>query len=279
MPPALVIWSRLGRQCAGFTGKDPESRHWPRDAGQAPWALGLAFDRVGRTFIHSGAFIRSLLSVIAEFMFSRTILMISFLLIDDHEVLRIGLRFAMEAAFPGARIAEAGSLAQGLARLREAQPRAVLLDAGLPDAAGVAGLQTIRATCPDLSIVMLSGSSDASFINRCLEMGAHGFVPKSVGANEIVACMQLVLAGQIYRPDLDAGGGPSFRETLTPREEEIVMFCAEGLQNKEIGLRLGISDNTVRAHLAKIFKRFDLTSRADTKALVLRLGLEAAVQP
>ena len=115
-------------------------------------------------------------------------------------------------------------------------------------------------------------------INRCLEMGALGFVPKSVGANEIVACMQLVLAGQIYRPDLDAGGGPSFRETLTRREEEIVMFCAEGLQNKEIGLRLGISDNTVRAHLAKIFKRFDLTSRADTKALVRRLGLEAAVQ-
>jgi len=70
----------------------------------------------------------------------------------------------------------------------------------------------------------------------------------------------------------------ALREPLTRREEEIVLLCASGLQNKEIGLRLGISDNTVRAHLAKIFKRFDLTSRADAKALVRRLGLEAAVQ-
>ena len=202
----------------------------------------------------------------------------SFLLIEDHEILRIGLRLAIETAFPGAKISEAGSLAAGLASLGVAIPSLVMLDPGLPDAAGVAGLQAIRAACPYLPVVMLSGSTDASFIDRCLGLGALGFAPKSVGSDEIVACVQMVLAGQIYRPDLGAGRAQSFRETLTPREEEIVMFCAEGLRNKEIGLRLGISDNTVRAHLAKIFKRFDLTSRADTKALVRRLGLEAAVQ-
>ena len=202
----------------------------------------------------------------------------SFLLIEDHEIVRIGLRFAIETAYPGAQISEAGSLAAGLASLRVGLPSLVMLDPGLPDAAGVTGLQAIRAACPDLPVVMLSGSTDASFIDRCLGLGALGFVPKSVGSSEIVACVQMVLAGQIYRPDLDAAGAQSFRETLTRREEEIVIFCAEGLQNKAIGLRLGISDNTVRAHLAKIFKRFDLTSRADAKALVRRLGLEAAVQ-
>jgi len=211
-------------------------------------------------------------------MFWRTFQMISLLLIEDHELVRIGLRFAIGTAYPGARIAEAGSLAEGLARLREAPPRLVLLDAGLPDATGVVGLQTVRAAWPGLPVVMISGSTDGSFITRCLAVGALGFVPKAVAAKEIVACVQAVLAGQIYRPDLDSAGGHSFRETLTRREEEIVLFCAAGLQNKEIGQRLGISDNTVRAHLAKIFKRFDLTSRADAKALVRRLGLEAAVQ-
>lgn len=204
--------------------------------------------------------------------------MISFLLIEDHEVVRIGLRFAMETAFPDAQILDAGSLAGGLALLRQAQPSLVLLDAGLPDAAGVTGLQAIRAACPRLPVVMISGSTDTSFINRCLDLGALGFAPKSIGSNEILACVQMVLAGQTYRPALDGVAGQSFRETLTRREEEIVIFCAAGLQNKEIGLRLGISDNTVRAHLAKIFKRFDLTSRADTKALVQRLGLGEAAQ-
>ena len=211
-------------------------------------------------------------------MLWRAFLMISLLLIEDHELVRIGLRFAIESSFPGALIAEAGSLADGLAHLREAKPDVVLLDAGLPDATGVVGLQTIRAACPELPVVMISGSFDGSFITRCLGLGALGFVPKSVGAKEIVTCVRMVLAGQIYRPDPEAAGGHSFRETLTRREEEIVIFCAEGLQNKEIGLRLGISDNTVRAHLAKIFKRFDLTSRGEMQALVRRLGLDDTVQ-
>ena len=105
-----------------------------------------------------------------------------------------------------------------------------------------------------------------------ISLGARGFAPKSIGSEQIVACIASALKGEVYRPGLESVAA-SFRETLTKREEEIVLYCAAGLQNKEIGLRLGISDNTVRAHLAKIFKRFDITSRADTKSLVERLGL------
>lgn len=199
--------------------------------------------------------------------------MASFLLIDDHEVVRVGLRLVLEAAFPGAVVCDVGSLAAGLARLQDAAPMdLVLLDPGLPDAGGVSGLHAIRSACPEQSVIVVSGSTEAAFIDRCLSLGARGFAPKVVGSGEIVACVETVLAGEVYRPDLEAVAA-SFRETLTKREEEIVLFCAAGLQNKEIGLRLGISDNTVRAHLAKIFKRFDLTSRADTRVLVERLGI------
>ena len=205
--------------------------------------------------------------------------MMSCLLIDDHELLRVGLRFAIESAFAGAHVSEVGSLAAGLASLRgAAQPNLVLLDPGLPDAGGVAGLQAIRVAHPSLPIIIVSGSADGAFINRCFALGAMGFVPKSVGSKQIVACVHVVLAGQVYRPALMEAGVSSLRETLTRREEEIVLFCAAGLKNKEIGLRLGISDNTVRSHLGKIFKRFDLTSRADTRLLVKRFGLEAPLQ-
>ena len=199
--------------------------------------------------------------------------MAAFLLIDDHEVVRVGLRLVLEGAFPGARVCDVGSLAAGLARLQQAAPvDLVLLDPGLPDAGGVSGLQAIRAACPDQPVIVVSGSTDSAFIDRCLSLGARGFAPKSIGSEQIVACIASALKGEVYRPGLETVAA-SFRETLTKREEEIVLYCAAGLQNKEIGLRLGISDNTVRAHLAKIFKRFDITSRADTKSLVERLGL------
>jgi DNA-binding NarL/FixJ family response regulator len=205
--------------------------------------------------------------------------MISILLIDDHEVVRIGLRFAIESAVPGAEVAEAGSLAAGLEHLAwGARTDLVLLDPGLPDAGGVSGLQAIREAHPDLPVVMVSGSTDGAFINRCLGLGALGFAPKFLSAIDIVTCVRTVLAGEVYRPDPGDVSGSGLREPLTKREEEIVLLCASGLQNKEIGLRLGISDNTVRAHLVTIFRRFDLTSRADTRTLVQRLGLGESAQ-
>ena len=205
--------------------------------------------------------------------------MISVLLIDDHEVVRIGLRFAIESAFQGAGVAEAGSLATGLEHLRlGTRTDLVLLDPGLPDAQGVSGLQAIRDAHPEVPVVMVSGSMDGAFINRCLALGALGFAPKFLSAVDIVTCVRMVLAGEIYRPEENDDSGAALREPLTKREEEIVLLCASGLQNKEIGLRLGISDNTVRAHLVTIFRRFALTSRADTKTLVQRLGLGESAQ-
>ena len=141
---------------------------------------------------------------------------------------------------------------------------------------GISALQAIRLACPGLPVVIVSGAADHKFINRCFALGACGFVAKSFGSAQVVACVQTVLAGAIYRPDMSGVCASRLRESLTRREEEIALFCAAGLRNKEIGQRLGISDNTVRVHLVKIFKRFDLTSRSDVKALVKRMGLGEA---
>ena len=205
-------------------------------------------------------------------------LVISFLLIDDHELLRLGIRFALEEAFPDARILEAESLSSGLVCLQATpRPNLVLLDPDLSIAGGGgSALEAIRLACPGLPVVIISGAADHKFVNRCFALGACGFVAKSFGSAQVVACVQTVLAGATYRPDVSDGGVSSLRESLTRREEEIALFCAAGLRNKEIGQRLGISDNTVRVHLVKIFKRFDLTRRADIKELVNRMGLREA---
>ena len=208
-------------------------------------------------------------------------LVISFLLIDDHELLRLGIRFALEEAFPDARILEAESLSSGLVCLQATpRPNLVLLDPDLSIAGGGGGarsaLEAIRLACPGLPVVIISGAANHKFVNRCFALGACGFVAKSFGSAQVVACVQTVLAGATYRPDVSDGGVSSLRESLTRREEEIALFCAAGLRNKEIGQRLGISDNTVRVHLVKIFKRFDLTRRADIKGLVNRMGLREA---
>ena len=205
--------------------------------------------------------------------------MISFLLVDDHELLRLGIRFALEEAFPDARIFEAESLASALVCLRGTpRPNLGLLDPDLSiDGEGeFSALEAIRWTYPGLRVVIVSGAADHKFVNRYFALGACGFVAKSFGSAQVVACVQAVLAGATYRPDTSDACASSLRESLTRREEEIALFCAAGLRNKEIGQRLGISDNTVRVHLVKIFKRFDLTSRADIKGLVNRMGLSEA---
>ena len=93
--------------------------------------------------------------------------------------MRVGLRLVLEGAFSGAQVSDVGSLAAGLAWLQQAAPvDLVLLDPGLPDAGGVSGLQAIRSACPDQQVIVVSGSTEAAFIDRCLSLGARGFAPK-----------------------------------------------------------------------------------------------------
>jgi DNA-binding NarL/FixJ family response regulator len=116
-------------------------------------------------------------------------LMITFLLIDNHELLRLGIRFALEGSFPDAQILEAGSLAPGLACLHgSTHPTLVLLDLDLSIAGGdLTALQAIRLACPGVPVVIVSGAADHKFVNRCFALGADGFVSKSSGSAQVVA--------------------------------------------------------------------------------------------
>ncbi|MCP8939506.1 response regulator transcription factor [Alsobacter sp. SYSU M60028] len=187
------------------------------------------------------------------------------LIVDDHPLVRIGLRAAIMAAFPQAVLEEAQSIAEALACLRAADIDLILLDLALPDSRGHEGLAVLRAAAPGLPVVVLTGAADDDVRGACLAAGASAVVFKSNGPREVIEAIgRLVDAAP-----MDGATRPG----LTPRETDILILCAKGLQNKQIGRSLGISENTVRAHLASVFRRFGLASRGDVQALLERTGV------
>lgn len=186
------------------------------------------------------------------------------ILIDDHAILRSGARALIERHMADMDIAEAGGLGEALSLIAGGfDADLAVLDIMLPDARGMDGLMQFRTTHPTVPVVILSGAEDLR--DRMMALGAAAFVPKNGEALEIVAAIRAVLDGESYEP-----GRCSDQvawEALSQRQREIARLCAEGHSNKEIGRLLGISDNTVRAHLTLIFRRFGLKSRADLSAL------------
>lgn len=186
------------------------------------------------------------------------------LLIDDHSILRSGARALIERHVAGVEIAEAGSLAETLQLLAGGFDADVaVLDMTLPDADGETSLSTLRARYPTMPVIILSGSEGKE--RDMLARGAAAFVPKKGDSLEIVSAIHAVVAGEVYVPGrLEEQRALS---GISERQRVLMKLCGAGLTNKEIGRELGISDNTVRAHLAILFRRFGVKNRADLARL------------
>lgn len=194
------------------------------------------------------------------------------ILIDDHAILRSGARSLIERHMADMEIAEAGTLREALSILSGGfDADLAILDLMLPDAPDTQGLAVLREQHPTMPVIILSGA--AEFGERMMALGAAAFVAKNGEALEIVSAIRAVLNGDTYEPG-------QYRDALalqalSLRQREIARLCVEGHSNKEIGRQLGISDNTVRAHLTLIFRRFGLRSRSDLSALAGEGGEQA----
>ena len=214
------------------------------------------------------------------------------IIVDDHPLFRGALSQALNASVDGARIDEAQSLDELTALLaKDDDVDLVLLDLAMPGVLGLSGLLFIRAQYPAIPVVVVSATEDRNVIRRCIEYGASGFVPKSQPVDRIRAAVQAVLDGKIWLPeDVDLRDSKSGENedllsrisTLTPQQLRVLMMLAEGLPNKLIAYKLGVSEATIKAHVSQILTKLGVDSRTQAVIAINKLdGVDsrAVLQP
>jgi len=189
---------------------------------------------------------------------------LNILIVDDHPLVRVGLRTALQAAFPGVLVEECAALAEARARLLAGPLDAVILDLALPDSSGAETYLALQHLCPGLPVIVVTGSDPRDLLASPALEGAASVLSKADGPEAILSVLAELMSCEAETLD-----GTS-RPVLTARERDILVLCARGLQNKVIGRSLGISENTVRAHLASVFKRFGLAHRGEVRDFLER---------
>jgi len=189
---------------------------------------------------------------------------LNILIVDDHPLVRVGLRTALQGAFPGVSVEEFAALAEAKLRLLAGPLDVVILDLALPDSSGAETYLALQNLCPGLPVIVMTGTDPRDLLISPAFETAAGVLWKADGPEAILS----VLA-ELMRCEPETLDGTS-RPVLTARERDILVLCARGLQNKVIGRSLGISENTVRAHLASVFKRFGLAHRGEVKTFLDR---------
>jgi DNA-binding NarL/FixJ family response regulator len=204
--------------------------------------------------------------------------MIRVLLVDDHELLRAGLRSRLEREPGIAIVGEADTAERAVLMARKLQPDLILLDMLLPRKSGADVIPELADVAPDAKVLVVSSQAAPSSVRRALSAGASGYLPKRSSDRELVTAIRLVADGSGYvEPDLGAKlvtpGGPSALDPLSERERDIIQLLALGYTNQEIGKKLFISVRTVDTHRAHIMRKLQLETRAELVMFALAHGV------
>ena len=201
---------------------------------------------------------------------------------DDHPLFRGALREAVTGLFERIDIAEAGTFNEVAELLeRGSDVDLVLLDLTMPGVRGFSGLMYLRAQYPSVPVIVISANDDPAAIRRCMEFGASGFIPKTLGVEAMRKAISRILSGGVWTPpdvDLSAGSDTETAElmarmaTLTPQQVRVLMMLSEGLLNKQIAYQLSVSEATVKAHVSAILQKLGVESR--TQAVIAAAKIE-----
>jgi DNA-binding NarL/FixJ family response regulator len=202
------------------------------------------------------------------------------LIVDDHKIVRDGLRHLLESA-PGFEICgEAGDGEEALALTDSLAPDVLLLDLRMPGMGGLECLAELARAEPRPKVVVLSMHDDLAFIRRAIELGANGFLVKSVSRDELIDALRSVAAGKSYlqyglaRPLIESlGNTPDWRLALSSRQRMVLDGLAAGLDNSEIGTSAGISESMVKVELRAIYAALGVNRRSEAVAVGFRVGL------
>lgn len=198
------------------------------------------------------------------------------LAIEDHALFLDGLRHLLRALDRHLDLVEAMTRDAALASLeqRGAELDLIVLDLGMPRTKPFELLVASRRLAPQAPVAVLSATEDRFEVQRALELGAQGYVFKSASNAEIVATLRRVMAGEIVSPrGVETSGALAASETLTERQLEVLRLLASGVSNKEIASKLGLTENTVKVHLAHCYRVLRVTTRTAAVRKALRAGL------
>jgi len=206
-------------------------------------------------------------------------------LVDDHAVIRSGLKMLLENEQDMEIVGEAENARDAIRDAILLKPNVILMDIGLPDMSGIEATRELKKRMPDTSIVALTIHEDEEYFFKMLEAGASGYVPKRAAPEELLTAIRAAANGQVYLypslakllvRDYLIGGRPSGEQSaseLTEREQEVLTYLAEGASNEEIAVALVISPKTVARHRENIMRKLNLHSRADLVRYAIRKGI------
>ena len=212
---------------------------------------------------------------------------IRLLLVDDHELVRAGLRMLLQAQSDMELIAEAGSGAEALELVQTHQIDVVLMDVTMPEMNGMEATRRLKACCPEVAVLALTIHEEEEYFFQMLDAGASGYIPKRAAPEDLLRAIHTVHQNEVFlhssvaallvkdflqrgRDDSDSAADLS---SLTEREREVLILIAEGQTNKQIADQLEISPKTVARHRDNITQKLNLSSRAELTRYAIQKGL------
>ena len=207
---------------------------------------------------------------------------VKLLLVDDHALVRLGLRSLLETAVGFAVVGEAGSVAEAVAEARRSQPDVVLMDVRLPDGSGVEACREIRSERPEVAVLMLTSYADEDAIVASITAGAAGYLLKEADPERVLEAVEIVARGGSLLDPIAAPavfewmrrlGEPAEDDPLvglSEQERKILPLIAEGKTNREIAAALALSEHTVKTYVSHLFQKLHLKRRAEAAAFITR---------
>jgi DNA-binding NarL/FixJ family response regulator len=217
-----------------------------------------------------------------------------FLVVDDHPLMREAVRTTLILLQPDSKVAAVSTLAEAMVCL-EQEPRfdLTLLDLCLPDAVGTDGLKQVRSKRPDCPVVVLSADVEGETILRCIEMGACGYIPKTLHSDAVMNALRMVVAGDIYIPHQAIapartegpkssiyGGRANHRSTdprdlgLTERQLDVLRLILKGFSNKLICRQLKLAEGTIKVHVSAVLRALGVHNRTQAIIAASQIGLK-----
>jgi two-component system response regulator NreC len=212
---------------------------------------------------------------------------IRLLLVDDHQIVRAGLRMLFAAEPDMEIVAEVGSGLEALEAVRRVRPDVVIMDVAMPGMNGIEATRKIKEVEPNIAVLALTMHEDEQYFFQMLDAGASGYIPKRAAPDDLVAAVRVVAQGNVFLHatlarflihDVLQRADPETHteDMLSAREREVLTFTAEGMTSREIAQRLVISPKTVDRHRENIMAKLNLHSRAELVRYAIERGLLSA---